>query len=566
MDANHKCQDINECDSLLSKCDQICINTVGSYKCYCNDGYQLDKSDLRTCTVKTECSQLNCTTGMCATTNEGQEYCTCPNGYNLTMTDNVTGSCENIDECEPTNPCGDLCSDTTPGYVCSCSTNGTKLDNDLKTCIACMEGNWGSNCEKNCTCITDNTMNCNKTDGMCNCKTGWEGSNCETDINECNNVTICQDNSQCHNTNGSYICVCNDGYISSGDVCIKCGSNKWGAKCVEPCLCDMAKTSDCNNVDGNCTCKTGWQGATCVEEVNECTDNLTICNTIPNSQCNKVNGSYECNCVTGYEKLTNGSCQDIDECSDASKNNCTTHASCHNTGGGFNCVCETAYEGVGDVNCTLAVPTTTYAPEQGEDSVRVVLTIVFNVTFNLTNTNTENYKMLFNETSIALTNYYSSHASLRSIFIKVILYSLKAGSLIADHAVVSNQTNSQRNVIAAVDKLVNGRSTVTIQNMSAGAASASITSGTKKANVDQSTTPCDSFNQVETCPTNQECTINSVNVPYCRPLQSPDNFELILGLGIGIPLFFIIVGLIIVLCVYNNKRKKSKDLEDDLDR
>ena len=44
------------------------------------------------------------------------------------------------------------------------------------------------------------------------------------------------------------------------------------------------------------------------------------------------------------------------------------------------------------------------------------------------------------------------------------------------------------------------------------------------------------------------------------------NFELIVGLGVGIPLFFIIVGLIIVLCVYNNKRKKSKDMEDDLDR
>jgi hypothetical protein len=71
----------------------------------------------------------------------------------------------------------------------------------------------------------------------------------------------------------------------------------------------MAKTSDCNNVDGNCTCKTGWQGATCVEDVNECTDNLTICNTIPNSQCNNMNGSYECNCVTGYQKLTNGNCQ-----------------------------------------------------------------------------------------------------------------------------------------------------------------------------------------------------------------------------------------------------------------
>ena len=71
----------------------------------------------------------------------------------------------------------------------------------------------------------------------------------------------------------------------------------------------MAKTSDCNNVDGNCSCKTGWQGATCVEDVNECTDNLTICNTIPNSQCNNMNGSYKCNCVSGYEKLTNGNCQ-----------------------------------------------------------------------------------------------------------------------------------------------------------------------------------------------------------------------------------------------------------------
>jgi hypothetical protein len=35
----------------------------------------------------------------------------------------------------------------------------------------------------------------------------------------------------------------------------------------------------------------------------------------------------------------------------------------------------------------------------GEDSVRVVLTIDMTVTFNLTNTNTQSYKMLFNETS-----------------------------------------------------------------------------------------------------------------------------------------------------------------------
>ena len=48
------------------------------------------------------------------------------------------------------------------------------------------------------------------------------------DINECLNVTICQDNSQCQNTNGSYICVCNDGYIRSGDVCIGESNNSNG--------------------------------------------------------------------------------------------------------------------------------------------------------------------------------------------------------------------------------------------------------------------------------------------------------------------------------------------------
>jgi N-acetyl-gamma-glutamylphosphate reductase len=39
----------------------------------------------------------------------------------------------------------------------------------------------------------------------------------------------------------------------------------------------------------------------------------------------------------------------------------------------------------------------------------------------------------------------------------------QAGSLIADHAVVSNQTNSQPNVIAAVDNLIKGVTNVTIQ-------------------------------------------------------------------------------------------------------
>ena len=39
--------DINECAN-NGTCDQICINTIGSFVCECNLGYQLN-NDLMTC-------------------------------------------------------------------------------------------------------------------------------------------------------------------------------------------------------------------------------------------------------------------------------------------------------------------------------------------------------------------------------------------------------------------------------------------------------------------------------------------------------------------------------------
>ena len=40
--------DINECSEESHNCDQICTNTVGSFKCSCADGFKLS-SDGRTC-------------------------------------------------------------------------------------------------------------------------------------------------------------------------------------------------------------------------------------------------------------------------------------------------------------------------------------------------------------------------------------------------------------------------------------------------------------------------------------------------------------------------------------
>lgn len=43
-DANGTCVDINECNQVPALCEQICINSNGTYACDCNPGYLLTAS------------------------------------------------------------------------------------------------------------------------------------------------------------------------------------------------------------------------------------------------------------------------------------------------------------------------------------------------------------------------------------------------------------------------------------------------------------------------------------------------------------------------------------------
>ncbi|XP_058209136.1 wall-associated receptor kinase 1-like [Rhododendron vialii] len=62
-----------------------------------------------------------------------------------------------------------------------------------------------------------------------------------------------------------------------------------------------------------------------------------------------ANGGYRCTCKYGYEgnPYLSPGCKDIDECSNATLNNCHENAKCNNTAGSFNCTCLDHYYGDG---------------------------------------------------------------------------------------------------------------------------------------------------------------------------------------------------------------------------
>lgn len=54
---------------------------------------------------------------------------------------------------------------------------------------------------------------------------------------------------------------------------------------------------ECNTAIG-CTCKQGWQGATCSDDINECVAGTDDCGA--NSTCANNEGGYTCVCDIGF--------------------------------------------------------------------------------------------------------------------------------------------------------------------------------------------------------------------------------------------------------------------------
>ncbi|XP_036199986.1 nephronectin isoform X5 [Myotis myotis] len=167
-------QDLNECGLKPRPCKHRCMNTYGSYKCYCLNGYMLMPDG--SCSSGLTCSMANCQYGCDVI--KGQIRCQCPSPGLQLAPDGRT--CVDVDECATGRvscPRFRQCVNTFGSYICKCHKGFDLM----------------------------------YIGGKYQCH----------DIDECSlGQYQCSSFAQCYNVHGSYKCKCKDGYHGDGLSCV----------------------------------------------------------------------------------------------------------------------------------------------------------------------------------------------------------------------------------------------------------------------------------------------------------------------------------------------------------
>ncbi|XP_051950032.1 hemicentin-1 [Xyrauchen texanus] len=299
------CEDVDECqESAISPCQQQCFNTLGSYRCTCHPGYQLVG---HRCLDVNECLRNVCPAHQQCRNMDGGYQCfdSCPAG----MTTAENGVCVDIDECQDgSHMCrySQICQNTIGGYGCVCP-RGYRSQGMGRPCL---------------------------------------------DIDECAQVpSPCA--FQCRNVPGSFRCMCPPGTVLLGDGRSCAGLEKGQIFTnttriqarLRPQLVSTLERPYLTRLSvhpehlGSSRrprheCPVGYtsKDGTCVD-IDECAFRKPC-----QHECKNTIGSYHCTCPPGYQLSSNGrTCKDIDECT-VQGVQCGSNQMCFNTRGGYQCL------------------------------------------------------------------------------------------------------------------------------------------------------------------------------------------------------------------------------------
>ncbi|KAK3604083.1 hypothetical protein CHS0354_004688 [Potamilus streckersoni] len=306
--------------------------------------------------------------------------------------------------------------------------------------------------------------------------------------------------------------------------------------CVsDPCV----NGGNCSNNNGTyrCVCPTGWSGKNCSDDVNECV--LKPC--LNGGNCNNTNGSYFCNCTSGWN---GANCSDdVDECF---KKTSGCQQTCLNTNGSYNCSCFLGFHQNG-TNCT---------PDETTYSVALILNFTFTPMLNISLNSSITYYKYYRAVNTTLWEYF--HRKLRTDFVSIEILLITIGSLNMNTIIITlNTDTASRALIKAVAESYNENFSIEGQNTTISSAQL----GNQKVN--KGDDQCELYTIViHTCPNDYKCIVED-NGPVCRPVYKPtDTFELVVGLGVGIPLGTLLVLIVIVLVIYRRRIKHRNDSID----
>ncbi|XP_026473661.1 protein crumbs-like [Ctenocephalides felis] len=279
--------DINECEDAKCENNSRCIDLIAEYKCECDPGYSgvFCEQEIN------ECESNPCKNGGTCEDLIASYSCKCPSDYAgpqceaLRLVTCANDPCRNRSTCINTRnmvtgnnftcECargfqGPLC-DTPYCALEPCKNGGyCRVMHDQDPMCECPAGFNGDYCENNIDeCLEQPCIHGVCIDRVaafeCDCSnTGYSGPLCERDIDECALTKVsCGKDGFCHNTPGSYRCVCTAPYCGSGcrllDPCTT-GENpcRNGGTCTQTCT---------DRPSYECTCAEGFAGVNCTEEV-----------------------------------------------------------------------------------------------------------------------------------------------------------------------------------------------------------------------------------------------------------------------------------------------------------
>ncbi|XP_021102118.1 latent-transforming growth factor beta-binding protein 2 isoform X1 [Heterocephalus glaber] len=240
----HACEDVDECEDPHSSClGGECKNTAGSYQCLCPPGFQLASGTV--CEDVDECSgEEHCAPRGECLNSHGSFFCLCAPGFA-----SVEGgtSCQDVDECAAADPCqGGHCVNTEGSFNCLCEP-GFQPSPESGECVDIDE------CEdyRDPVC---GVWRCENSPGSYRCILGCQPGfymaptgDC-IDIDECANDTVCGSHGFCDNTDGSFRCLCDQGFKTSPS----------GWDCVDVNECELmlavCGAALCENVEGSFLC------------------------------------------------------------------------------------------------------------------------------------------------------------------------------------------------------------------------------------------------------------------------------------------------------------------------